>query len=118
MEDFTYEDLAFVLEDSRTYRSFCGFGAFDRVPSCSTLAENIGKVRSETLESINRAVVVWAMEEGIESGEKVRIDATVTTTNIHPSCDSEQLWDEVRVLTRLMVRAREKFCLLARSTFP
>jgi len=109
MKGFTYEDLAFVLEDSRTYRTFCGFGAFDRVPSRSTLAENIGKVRPETLEAINRAVVEQAMDEGIESGEKVRIDATVTETNIHQPSDSEQLWDGVRVLTRLMIRAREKF---------
>jgi len=115
MKGFSYEDLAFVLEDSRTYRLFCGFGAFDRVPSRSTLAENIGKVRPETLEAINRAVVRQAMEEGVESGEKVRIDATVTETNIHPPSDSEQLWDGVRVLTRLMVRARKTFGFTAFS---
>ena len=115
MKGFTYEDLAFVLEDSRTYRTFCGFGAFDRVPSRSTLAENIGKVRPETLEAINRALVERAMDEGIESGEKVRIDATVTETNIHPPSDSEQLWDGVRVLTRLMVRARKTFGFTAFS---
>lgn len=48
------------------------------------------------------------MEAGIESGEMVRFDATVTETNILPPSDSERLWDGVRVLTRPMMRAHEK----------
>lgn len=45
MKSFTYEDLAFELEASQTYRACCGLGALDQVPSRSTLAENIGQVR-------------------------------------------------------------------------
>ncbi len=48
-----------------------------------------------------------AAEEGLEKGRMVRVDCTVTKTNIHEPADSEQLWDCVRVLVRLLRRARE-----------
>jgi len=45
----------------------------------------------------------------VEDGRKIRIDGTVTATNVHAPTDSSLLNDAVRVLTRLMVRAREDF---------
>src|SRR3990170_5074898 len=45
---FSYEELAFHLADSVSYRSFCGFGALEPTPSRSTLAENIKKIRPRT----------------------------------------------------------------------
>jgi IS5 family transposase len=44
-----------------------------------------------------------AASAGSEKGRKVRIDSTVSETNIHPPSDSWLLFDCVRVLTRLMV---------------
>ncbi|MCP3878917.1 MAG: ISNCY family transposase, partial [Sulfitobacter sp.] len=38
---------------------------------------------------------------------KVRVDCTVTETNIHEPADSEQLWDCVRVLVRVLHKARQ-----------
>lgn len=43
----------------------------------------------------------------METGKKVRIDATVTETNIHAPSDSSLLVDGVRVLVRLLARAQE-----------
>jgi IS5 family transposase len=43
----------------------------------------------------------------IEKGRKARVDCTVVESNIHPPSDSELLYDCVRVLTRLMCRARD-----------
>lgn len=102
MHDFSYEDLAFHLDDSATYRSFCGFGALTPTPSRSTLAENIKRITAKTLEKINRRIVRYAVTQGIEPGRKVRIDATVTETNIHAPTDSALLFDGVRVLTKLL----------------
>ena len=48
-----------------------------------------------------------AQDIGMESGSKVRFDCTVTESNIHPPTDSMLLWDCVRVLARLLERARE-----------
>ena len=59
------------------------------------------------MEEINRILVRRACKEGIEKGRKVRIDCTVTETNIHYPTDAWLLWDCVRVLARDMCQVRE-----------
>ena len=107
LNQFTYRELAFHLADSRSYRTFCQLGIIEPTPSKSTLAANIKAVKFETLERINRELVSVAEDAGIEKGRKVRVDCTVVESNIHPPTDSELLYDCVRVLTRVMCRARE-----------
>jgi len=111
MNGFSYEDLAFHLEDSRTYRSFCGFGIGDEIPSASTLQRDIKRVTPETLEAVNMILLQAAADKGIEKGRKVRVDCTVVESNIHRPTDSSQLKDSVRVLARLTGRAVEVFDL-------
>ncbi len=111
MNGFSYEELAFHLGDSNTYRSFCRLGIDQRPPDKSTLQKNIKHVRAETWETINRQLVVYAAASGIESGKKVRADCTVVESNIHHPTDSSLLWDSVRVLVRLMSEANEDFGL-------
>ncbi|MBD0327774.1 MAG: ISNCY family transposase, partial [Pyrinomonadaceae bacterium] len=105
MNGFSYEELHFHLLDSASYRTFCRFGALEEVPSRSAVAENLKKVRAETLEQINRVLLNRAEREGVERGRKVRIDSTMVETNIHAPSDSTLLWDAVRVLTRLLGQA-------------
>jgi transposase, IS5 family len=109
MNGFSYEELGFHLADSVTYRSFCRFGALEKTPARSTLAENLKKVRPQTLAKIQRRIVRYAVELGVEKGRKVRIDATVTESNIHAPTDSSLLFDGVRVLARLLRQAGERF---------
>jgi IS5 family transposase len=109
MNQFSYEELEFHLADSVTYRSFCRLPALEKTPKRATLAENLKKLRSKTVEKINRRVVRHAAKLGVETGEKVRTDATVSETNIHKPTDSSLLYDGVRVLTRLLWRAAEEF---------
>ena len=71
----------------------------------ATSAENVKKVRAETLEEIGRMLLKRAAREGVEKGRKVRIDSTVVEANIHAPSDSTLLWDSVRVLTRLLEQA-------------
>jgi IS5 family transposase len=106
LNGFSYEELAFHLEDSLTYRRFCHFGMGQRAPKRSTLQANIKRVKPSTLEMINRMVVGEAIDQKIEGGKKVRIDCTVVDANIHHPTDSTLLRDCVRVLVRLMKRAR------------
>ena len=107
INSFSYEELAFHLADSRSYRAFCRFGICDRIPTRKTIQRNIKKIRPETLEAINQLVVLRGRDEGIEGGRKVRVDCTVTETDIHDPTDSWLLWDCVRVLTRLLYEAQE-----------
>jgi len=107
MNGFSYAVLAYHLADSRTYRAVCGFGIAETVPSQSTLQRDIKKIRPQTLEAINRILLISAAAKGIEKGRKVRIDCTVVESNIHHPTDSSLLWDSVRVLSRLTQRAKE-----------
>jgi len=52
---------------------------------------------------------VHAKGENIDKGRKARIDCTVVESNIHKPFDSIQLFDSVRVLTRLLYKARDEY---------
>ena len=107
MNGFSYDELAFHMADSRSYRSFCRFGIDEKAPSRSTLQANIKRIRPETIERINHMLLGLARADGIENGRKIRIDSTVTESNIHHPTDSSLLYDCVRILARLLVRNRE-----------
>ncbi|MEK6284065.1 MAG: ISNCY family transposase [Acidobacteriota bacterium] len=106
MNGFSYRELAFHLADSRSYRTFCRLGITDKLPSKSALNANLKALQPATLEAINRVFVGAAQEAKVETGRTVRTDCTVVESNIHEPWDSELLWDGVRVLTRLLARAR------------
>lgn len=107
MHSWSYEELHFHLSDSQTYRTFCGLGPLHKTPARSTLAGAIKKIQPETLETINRILVVDAADRKIETGRVTRVDCTVVETLIHPPSDSQLLWDCIRVLTGLMKKARK-----------
>lgn len=113
LTDYTYEDLAFHIIDSAFYRAFCRLG-FDDGVSKSALQRDIKKLRPETLEAVNRLLVAHAAECGIEKGRQIRVDCTVTATDIHDPKDSSLLNDGVRVLTRLLSSAHEDHGAAAR----
>jgi transposase, IS5 family len=78
------------------------------------LARNIKKIKAETWEEINRILLGYAKAQKIEDGSRVRIDPTVTETNIHPPTDNKLLFDCVRVFDRLLGEART-FCRVSFS---
>lgn len=102
MNRFSYDELAFHLEDSVAYRTFCRIGFADQPPKKSALQQNIKALRPETLEHINRALIAYAEAEAIERGRKIRCDSTVVEANIHDPTDSSLLYDVVRVLARIV----------------
>ena len=107
IEQCSYKDLSFHIADSRTYGNFCKIGFAYKPFKKSALQKNIKALSAETWEEINRIVLAYAENNQIEDGRKVRIDCTVVESNIHAPYDSDLLWDSVRVLNRLLSRARE-----------
>jgi transposase, IS5 family len=107
MFQFCYKDLAFHLVDSHSLRRFCFIGIADKGFKKSVLCKNIKTISPETWEAINRCLVRFAKDEGIEKGREVRIDCTVVESNIHAPSDSTLLWDSVRTLTRLLKKAKD-----------
>jgi IS5 family transposase len=109
MFGFSYQDLAFHLTDSVSLRRCCLIGIGDKGFKKSVLCKNIKALTPQTWEAINRCVVQYAKDNGIEKGRQVRIDCTVVESNIHAPFDSTLLWDSVRVLTRILTKAKEHF---------
>ena len=103
MHQFSYDRLAFHLADSVSLRAFCRL-PLGWTPARSTLAENLSRIRHSTWRAINAALVDWACEQGLEKGEKVRIDATPVESEIHHPTDNQLLSDCVRVLARWLGR--------------
>src|SRR5262249_23270248 len=70
---------------------------------------NIGALRAETWEAMNKVLLKDARTRKFEDGRWMRTDTTVIESNIHHPLDSQLLWDGVRVLTRIMQRAHDEY---------
>lgn len=101
----TYEELSFHLEDSQSFQAFARLDG--KVPKKSVLQKTITLIRAETWEQINRKLLEVALIKKVENGNKIRIDSTVTETNIHHPSDNSLLWDSVRVIIRLLELAED-----------
>src|SRR5205807_3150641 len=100
----SYEELAFHLEDSASFRAFARL-PLAWSPKKSVLHKTISAVSAASWEAINQAVVISARQEKLEAGATVRIDSTVTQALMHPPTDSSLLLDAVRVMVRLLRQA-------------
>jgi transposase, IS5 family len=101
----SYEELAFHLEDSSSFRAFARLPV-SWTPKKSVLHKTVSAIRAETWEAINRTVLASAREEKVESGKVIRLDSTVTAALMHQPSDSSLLWDAVRVMARLLDEAK------------
>jgi len=100
----SYEELAFHLEDSASFRAFARL-PLSWTPKKSVLHRTISAIRAETWEAINRTLLASARQEKVETGKVVRLDSTVTAALMHEPSDSSLLWDAVRVTVRLLKAA-------------
>ena len=115
----SYEELAFHLEDSASFRAFARL-PLGWSPKKSVLHKTISAISAASWEAINRAVVTSARHEKLDDAAMLRIDSTVTEALMHAPTDSSLLFDAVRVMVRLLTRcmvrpsvARE-FCSICR----
>jgi transposase, IS5 family len=100
----SYEELAFHLEDSASFRAFARL-PLGWSPKKSVLHKTISAISAASWEAINRAVVMSARHEKLDDGAMLRIDSTVTEALMHAPTDSSLLWDAVRVMVRLLTQA-------------
>src|SRR6187431_2456760 len=82
----SYEELAFHLEDSSSFRAFARL-PLSLCPKKSVLQKTISLIRAETWEQINRCLLTDAKRERIERGTVVRIDSTVCEVLMHAPSD-------------------------------
>lgn len=101
----SYEQLAFHLSDSMTYRSFARLPNH-LTPSRSGLQAAIRSIKPETLEQAHHLLTRRLLETGTASLDKLRIDSTVVASTIAPPSDSQLLDDAVRVISRLLAKSK------------
>src|ERR1700730_17120486 len=100
----SYEELAFHLEDSGSFRAFARL-PLGWSPKKSVLHKTISAISAASWEAINQAVVTSARHEKLDDGAMLRIDSTVTEALMHAPTDNSLLWDAVRVMVRLLTQA-------------
>lgn len=111
----SYRQLAFHLADSPSYRAFARLGN-SYSPSKSVLQNLIRRVSANTLEQINQQLMLhWLIERELTL-DSLRIDSTVTDSNIADPMDSQLLNDGIRVLSRMMATTLRKTGVRLRFT--
>lgn len=76
------------------------------MPDDPTLNRWANLITPATLEAIHERVVQLARERKVTRGRKLRVDSAVVETTIHHPTDSSLLADGVRVISRLLRRAK------------
>src|SRR3989440_2657486 len=103
VKNWDYRELRERIADGVTLRQFTDFYC-DPVPKHDAFNRGFNRLTPQTLKAINEMVVQAAVALGLEDGKRLRVDTTVTETDIHHPTDNTLLWDVVRVLTRLIGR--------------
>ncbi|AMV37394.1 ISNCY-like element ISPlas1 family transposase [Planctomyces sp. SH-PL62] len=102
---WSYEQAEYFVNDSLVLRQFCRV-YFERVPDDTTLIRWAAAIGPETLQTLNDRVVQLARSLRATRGRRLRVDTTAVETNVHFPTDSGLLVDGVRVVSRLLRRAR------------
>ena len=102
IRNWSFDTLEREVRADVVYRMFTRVGA-EKVPDAKTLARIECALGAEIIEKIPWTHRI-AQERKVVKGQRIRLDTTVTETNIHYPTDSSLLGDGVRVLTRTMKR--------------
>jgi len=79
----------------------------EAMPNFRTIQEREAKLTPKTIRLIHTVVVQLGQRLGVTTARKLRVDGSVTETNIHYPTDSSLLDDSARVLSRLVRQARD-----------
>jgi IS5 family transposase len=104
---FSYEQTEHFVNDSIVLRQFCRL-YLESAPDDTTLIRWANMIGSETVASLNDRAVELARSLKVSRGRKLRVDSTVVETNVHHPTDSRLLGDGVRVVSRLLRRAKRE----------
>ena len=102
---WSYAQTEYFVNDSLVLRQFCRV-YLERVPDDTVLIRWAHTIGPQTLQQLNDRVVQLAKSLKVTRGRKLRVDTTAVETNIRYPTDSTLLGDGVRVLSRLLKRAR------------
>ncbi len=93
------------VADSLVLRWFCRV-YFHRVPDATTLLHWSRTIQPVTLHALLDRISVLAQQHKVTKGRKLRLDGSVVQNTIRHPTDSSLLVDGVRVLSRVLRRAK------------
>ncbi len=102
---WSYEETEHFVGDSLVLRQFCRV-YLEPVPDDTTLLRWANLIGPDTVAALNDRAVALARARKVTRGRKLRVDGTVVETTIHHPTDSRLLGDGVRVISRLLRRAK------------
>src|SRR5262245_53641404 len=102
---WSYAQTEYFVNDSLVLRQFCRV-YLQRVPDDTVLTRWANTIGPETLRALNDRVVQLARSLKVTRGRRLRVDTTAVETDIHFPTDSGLVGDGVRVVSRLLRRAR------------
>jgi transposase, IS5 family len=103
---WSYEQTERFVSDSIVLRQFCRL-YLQPTPDDTTLIRWANVIGAQTVAALNDRAVELAHSLKVTRGRKLRVDSMVVQTNIHHPTDSALLRDGVRVLSRLLRRAKK-----------
>jgi len=106
VEGDPYRETIIRVTGSDFLRNFTRIG-MGEVPGYTFFCEAMKRIRPATLEAMNALLLQYGKDKGLVSGKSLRVDSTVSESNIHYPTDAHLLWDGYRTLARMMTRARK-----------
>jgi transposase, IS5 family len=101
IRNWSYVTLEREVRANLVYRNFTRVGA-DKMPDAKTMGRWGSALGPEPIKEFHERMVKIAQTNNVVEGRRMRVDTTVTETNIHYPTDSSLLGDGVRVLIRTM----------------
>lgn len=104
--NWSYRVLAEQVNASVGWRWVCQVYQ-QPLPNFRTIRDREALLKPKTLQLIQTKVVQLGQTAGVTTGTRLRVDSSVTESDIHYPTDSSLLNDAARVLSRLVHQARE-----------
>ena len=106
VESDPYRETIIRVTGSDFLRNFGRIG-MGEVPGYTFFCEAMKRIKPETMQAMNAVLLEYGKEKKLVSGKSLRLDSTVSESNIHYPTDVHLLWDGYRVLARLMTQAKK-----------
>src|SRR5215813_15048706 len=99
IRNWSYVTLEREVRANLVYRNFTRVGA-GKMPDAKTMGRWGSALSPEPIKQFHQRLVKIAQANNVVEGRRMRVDTTVTETNIHYPTDSSLLGDGARVLIR------------------
>lgn len=101
IEVLDYRNLVIRVGESDFLRNFTGIG-MGKVMSFGFINGAVKRISKATWDKINTLLFKYGKAEKLITGDALRVDSTVSESNIHYPTDSSLVWDSYRTVGRLI----------------